>query len=108
MRLRKVIGSPMKSITVTHVLELGKKDKFVSPEKALSDVTMSQKENKEPPSWVKWKIYIIRSKVALMGGEEVASKGGLAQVSMPKVILGRKSQISEAKILDELEVKDGK
>ena len=43
-----------------------------------------------------------------MGGGEVASKGGLDRNPLPKVILGRKSQISKAKYQAEMEVQSGK
>ena len=69
---------------------------------------MSQKENKEPPSLVKQKNYNTRSKTSIMGGEELALKGGLALYTIPKVILGRKSQSSKSKTIDELEIKAGK
>ena len=43
-----------------------------------------------------------------MGGKELVSKGGMALDLIPKVILGRKSQISKAKTLAEIEFKTRK
>ena len=53
-----VVESIVKTRTVTLVPEQGEEDKCVSPKKASSNVSLSQKENKEPPYWENKKIII--------------------------------------------------
>ena len=61
---------------------------------------------KEPPSWVKHKIYNMWSKV--VAHKEIVSTRGLASDKIPKVTLGRISHIAIAKSQVEVEVKSGK
>ena len=61
---------------------------------------------KEPPSWVKHKIYNTRSKVA--ADKDQVSIGGLSSNKVPKVTLGRRSHIAIAKSQAEMELKNGK
>ena len=61
---------------------------------------------KEPPSWIKHKIYNTRSKGAV--DRDQVSSGGLASDKVAKVTLGRKSQIEKVKSQAKVEVKNGK
>ena len=61
---------------------------------------------KEPPSWVKHKIYNTWSKVA--ADKDQVSTGGLSSDKVPKVTLGRRSHIAISKSQAEVEVKNGK
>ena len=61
---------------------------------------------KEPPSWIKHKIYNTRSKGAV--DRDQVSLGDLASDKVAKVTLGRKYQIGKVKSQAEVEVKNGK
>ena len=61
---------------------------------------------KEPPSWVKHKIYNTRSKVA--ADKDQVSTGGLSLDKVPKVTLRRRSHIAISKSQAEVDVKNGK
>ena len=60
---------------------------------------------KEPPSWVKHKIYNTWSNVA--ADKDQVSTGGLSSDKVPKVTLSRRSHIAISKSQVEVEVKNG-
>ena len=60
---------------------------------------------KDPPSWIKNKIYNTRSKV--VADRDQVSSGGLALDKLAKVILGRRSHIAIAKSQAEVDVRNG-
>ena len=61
---------------------------------------------KEPPSWIKHKIYNTRSK--MLADRDQVSSGGLVTDKVPKVTLGRKSHIAIKKSQVKVDVKNGK
>ena len=61
---------------------------------------------KEPPSWIKHKIYNTRSKVT--ADKDQVSSGRLASDKVAKVTLGRRSHIAKSKSQDEVDIRIGK
>ena len=61
---------------------------------------------KEPPSWIKNKIYNTRSKV--VADRDQVSPRGIASDKLVKVTLGRRSHIAIAKSQAEVDVRNGK
>ena len=61
--IKKADDNIMEDNTMTLVIEQESKDICERPERASREVAIPWKEKKEPPSWVKHKIYNTRSKV---------------------------------------------
>ena len=61
---------------------------------------------KEPPSWIRHKIYNTQSK-AVAEKDQVSSRG-LASNKVAKVTLGRRSHIAKAKFQAEVDIRNGK
>ena len=61
---------------------------------------------KEPPSWIKHKIYNTQSKV--VADRDQVSPIGIASDKLVKVTLGRRSHIAIAKSQAEVDVRNGK
>ena len=61
---------------------------------------------KEPPSWIKHKIYNTQSKAT--ANRDQVSFGGLASDKVAKVTLGRRSHIAIGKYQAEVDMKNGK